>query len=43
MLIDGTPFAELAPVSTNSLFVLYMRETVYFSDIPTGTPEDWRG
>jgi hypothetical protein len=24
----------------NSLFVLHMRETIYFSDIPTGTPED---
>jgi len=20
-----------------------MRETIYFSDIPTGTPEDWPG
>jgi hypothetical protein len=25
----------------NSLFVLSMRETIYLSDIPTGTPEDW--
>jgi hypothetical protein len=25
----------------NSLFVLHMRETIYFSDMPTGTPEDW--
>jgi hypothetical protein len=24
----------------NPLFVLHMRETIYFSDIPTGTPED---
>jgi hypothetical protein len=27
----------------NSLFVLYMRKTIYFGDIPTGTPEDWPG
>ena len=25
----------------NSLFVLHMRETIYFSEMPTGTPEDW--
>ena len=24
----------------NSLFVLHMRETIFFSDVPTGTPED---
>ena len=40
------PIAELISAENepdgrpNSLFVLYMRETIYFSDLPTGTPED---